>query len=72
MSFESTGPHYCPVCPPVKNKHRRRIDQPLELMTQNYSGCGVDMAQCPRCERIFQISYKVDQILDVTKGFRNR
>ncbi len=65
--FNSTGPHRCPVCPPDLNKKGRRIDPPLELLTSNYSGCGVDIARCPACERVFQISYKVDQILDVTE-----
>jgi hypothetical protein len=69
--FNSTGPHYCPVCPPQMSSGKkykpRRIDPPLVLEVSNYSGCGVDMAKCPTCERTFQISYKVDQILDVTE-----
>lgn len=67
--FNSTGPHYCPVCPLTMGgkKKDRRIDPPLVLEVSNYSGCGVDMAKCPTCERIFQISYKVDTVLDVTE-----
>ena len=44
----------------------RRIDAPLKLIESNYSGYGVDLAQCENCDRIFQISYKVDQIVDIT------
>lgn len=63
MPFYSTGLHYCPQCPPIINKKGRRIDQPLELITSNYSGCGVDIAICPTCQKRFQISYKVDKII---------
>lgn len=65
--FNSTGPHYCPVCEPIVNKKGRRIDSPLMLIERNYSGCGVDIAECVVCKKIFQISYKVDNILDVTE-----
>jgi len=67
--FNITGPHHCPKCPPVINKNGRRIDQPLELVRDNYSGCGVDIAHCPTCEANFQISYKVDEIQEInSKG----
>lgn len=62
--FHSAGPHYCPECPPIwvgKNKSRRG-DPPLHLDESNYSGCGVDMATCPRCGRGFAISYQVKAI----------
>lgn len=68
--FESTGPHHCPVCPPVLNKRQRRIDRPLQLVVRNYSGCSVDIAQCPECQRRFQISYKVDEIRDIEKDLQ--
>lgn len=64
--FDITGPHRCPQCPPIySSKSGRRLDQTLEQIVSNYSGCGVDIARCPRCERTFQISYKVDQIEEV-------
>lgn len=67
--FNSTGPHYCPVCPPTfrhpKNKEPVRTGVRLELSESNYSGCGVDIAQCPECKKYFQISYKVDKITEV-------
>ena len=63
--FKSTGPHYCLICPPVSYKGNR-IDQPLQLIQKNYSGCRVDIASCPSCKRTFQISYKVDKIIDIT------
>ena len=67
MSFNSTGPHFCPVCPPVMvgKKKDRRVGETLSLRASNYSGCGVDVADCPACGRRFQISYKVDQVLEV-------
>lgn len=62
MPFHSTGPHYCPDCPPVVNKKDRRIDPPLKLVESNYSGCGVDIAECERCGKAFQIEYQVKSI----------
>jgi hypothetical protein len=66
MSFNSTGPHYCPECKPVfrvpKNKPRVRVGVRLELVESNYSGLSVDMATCPECGRGYSISYKVDRI----------
>lgn len=59
--FNSTGPHYCPVCPPIQTKRGLRYHK-LELIESNYSGCGVDMAICDKCRRGFCISYKVDKI----------
>jgi uncharacterized Zn finger protein (UPF0148 family) len=68
--FETTGPHYCPNCEPILNKKDRRVDEPLKLVVKNYSGCAVDIAVCPRCNHRFQISYKVDKVLDVEEEFR--
>jgi hypothetical protein len=59
--FEQSGPHYCPVCPPVfvgKNKNRRG-NPPLTLEVRNYSGCSVDFASCSDCKKRFQLSYIV-------------
>ncbi len=63
--FRTTGPHYCPVCPLVmvgKNRDRKSAATQLVLSESNYSGCGVDMANCPVCGRGFQLSYKIDEI----------
>lgn len=67
--FNSTGPHYCPICPPIMigKKLDRRGNPPLEQEVHNYSGCGVDIARCPECKKRFQISYKVDQITEMKK-----
>jgi hypothetical protein len=67
MPFHSTGPHWCPNCPAEiigKNKDRR-CGVRLELCESNYSGCGVDIARCPRCKKDFQISYKVAEVTEV-------
>lgn len=69
--FRSTGPHYCPVCPPVmvgKDKQRVSDETRLILRVANYSGCGVDVAECENCKRNFQISYKVANIIEIKKG----
>ena len=62
--FNSTGPHYCPHCPPTLNAKGRRIDVALVQYCENYSGCGVDFARCPTCGKHWQISYKVDKIIE--------
>jgi len=43
------------------NRNGRRID-PLEIVEHNYSGCGEDMANCPKCGHGFAISYRIDKI----------
>ena len=55
----------CPVCPKRKTK-RGSFGVQLELVEHNYSGCGVDIASCPNCQRVFEISYKVDKIKDIS------
>jgi len=61
----------CPVCPndPANQtitEHEIIIHEvELELAETNYSGCGVDIAVCPRCGRTFQVSYKVDEVMEV-------
>ncbi len=65
MPFHSTRPHYCPDCPPTLNRKGRRIDRQLDLIESNYSGCGVDMASCPTCGKVWQISYKVAKMVRV-------
>ena len=62
--FNSAGPIFCRVCKPVfrRKKPEERVGVRLELVEDNYSGCGVDIASCPECKNIFQISYKVDEI----------
>jgi Pyruvate/2-oxoacid:ferredoxin oxidoreductase delta subunit len=55
-------PAYCPECAPyvAKNGKQRRIE--LALVDTNYSGCGVDIGECPVCGQLFQVSYKIDKI----------
>lgn len=66
MSFETSSPYYCPHCLDV-NSNRRF--QPILILTErNYSGCGVDIAICTKCDKRFQISYKVDKIIEVKFG----
>jgi hypothetical protein len=67
--FNSTGPHYCPTCPPTfrrpKDKPPVRVGERLELTESNYSGCGVDITYCPKCGKGFQISYQVKAITEL-------
>jgi hypothetical protein len=67
MPFHSTGPHFCPRCPEVRNRRGERVGVRLDLIESNYSGCGVDIACCPQCEKRYQISYcvrSIDELLD--------
>jgi hypothetical protein len=53
----------CPKCEPIKRKNGQIIGVRLEITERNYSGTSIDIADCPNCNRIFSISYKVDEIL---------
>lgn len=37
----------------------------LGLISGNYSGSGGDIAGCPRCKRVFSISYSVVDVTEV-------
>ena len=58
---------YCPNCP-ARHHHTKhyRTGVALDITEYNYHGCGVDIATCPQCEKDFQVSYKVDEIKEVT------
>ena len=58
---------FCPVCEPHFNRHGQRIGVYLELIRDNYSGCGVDHCRCPECEQMFQVTYKIDDITPMDK-----
>lgn len=34
----------------------------LEIVEHDYSGYGVDIAECPVCKKLYQISYRIDAI----------
>lgn len=52
----------CPNCPKIKTKKGGLRGVELELVNDNYSGCGVDICRCPTCNGTFQVSYKIDKI----------
>jgi hypothetical protein len=52
----------CPDCPRSRNKRGEFIGVELEVVEDNYSGCGVDICRCPECGCLYQVSYKVDCI----------
>lgn len=65
----------CPECPQVEVRvpksappeQQRVVMRGSNLMEveQNYSGCGVDHYQCPTCEALFSVSYKIDEITKI-------
>lgn len=65
MPFNSTGPHYCTVCPGQYRKDADgnpvRYGVRLELTEDNYSGTGEDIANCPKCGNGFSIAYCADE-----------
>lgn len=54
----------CPECPPYGKKGHRHQ---LECVARNYSGCGVDIGQCPECGKAWEVSYKVEALTRVTE-----
>ncbi len=57
--FSRTRPHFCPNCPAETNKKNKQYGPALSLVASNYSGCDVDIAECPTCKKRFVISYSV-------------
>lgn len=59
----------CPDCPQREKidgrGNRFIVGSQLTLSELNYSGCGVDHFYCERCNAMFEVSYKVDQITKI-------
>lgn len=53
----------CPNC--LKN----RIKSDLICVENNYSGCCVDIGECIECEKVYEISYKVDKINEINVDY---
>lgn len=55
---------FCPDCPRVMSKRvpLTQVGQVLRVVEQNVQGYDVDHYECPQCEALFQISYKVDEV----------
>ena len=65
----------CPNCPKILNRRGKLRGIELELINDNYSGCGVDICRCPECGKDFQVSYKIDAVTCITEecgSFSNR
>lgn len=63
MSFYCHEPIFCPDCTAEKGKGPFDWKwAELTCITHNYSGCSVDIGECPQCRKQFQVSYKVDEI----------
>jgi hypothetical protein len=67
MCFYTNDYVFCPVCPPVfrKSKPDQQVGPHLECVVSNYSGCMVDFGECPECGKRFQVSYKVDEVIEL-------
>lgn len=61
MSDEFAGQRI--PCPHCKATDTCRV--PLKCSERNYSGCSVDMANCPECGKGFSVSYKIDEVVPV-------
>jgi len=51
----------CPTCPPVTTK-RGVFYNRLDIIENNYSGLGIDMACCSLCGKAYAITYKIDKV----------
>jgi len=61
--FTHGGEVECPNCPPAMYPGYWRKSRPiLNCIVSNYSGCSVDIGNCPECGKSFFISFKVDEI----------
>lgn len=57
---------FCPSCLPVLHrKSQAQVGVRLELVRDDYSGCGVDHCICPECKQMFEVSYKVSEITPI-------
>jgi len=68
MTFYTHERVECPNCPKkVVGPEGRKLVQgvALECTVTNYSGCSVDFGECPECGKRFQVSYKVDEVIEV-------
>lgn len=69
--FYTNNSVFCPKCEPVYVKSKfgvHRIGLHLDCIIENYSGCSVDIGECPRCGRRFQVSYRVDKIVEIEQN----
>lgn len=58
---------YCPKCPPHYRKRppHEQDGQLLVVVEQNVGGYDVDHYECPQCQLLFQVTYKVDEVTEV-------
>lgn len=64
MSFYVNTSVYCPNCPAqITRKGVRHVA--LACVEHNYSGCSVDIGECPQCGKLFEISYEVSGIKEI-------
>lgn len=74
MCFSHDEEVFCPKCTAtyvkdvphfVEDKSFWQTGIHLECTGRNYSGCGVDIGYCEKCDRSFQVSYKVDEVTEI-------
>jgi len=61
-SFANTNIE-CPFCKKQMWFLGKMHKPQLECIERNYSGCSVDIANCPECGRGYQVSYKIDEVV---------
>lgn len=47
---------WCPSCG----------NERLKIIERDYHGCGIDIAVCEGCDKTFEISYRIDRVIEVT------
>lgn len=52
----------CPSCAQSAEFNGKRYKPKLELVEANFSGCGVDVAQCRECGNGYVVSYKIAEV----------
>ena len=65
MNFHSTDTPFCPGCEPKFRGDGTRSGVKLDLVVRNYMDCYADIAECPECQRAFQVSYRVESVKQV-------
>jgi hypothetical protein len=55
----------CPNCPKRETPSGKVVGVELDLIYDNYSGCGVDICGCPKCDKQFQVNYTIESIVEI-------
>lgn len=53
----------CPECPSFVNRLGETRRPTLTTVESNWHGTGADIAECDKCGEVFQINYKIDNVV---------